>query len=376
MPTTDALPDSITDYDFALPSELIAQSPSAQRDEARLLVVRRDPTKGMPRYEDLSVRDLPALARSEPALRRSLWVRNRSKVIPARFYARRPSGGRHEIVLLREEEPGLWSAIVRNIASFRYPQQLFIEASSNSVVTQSEPIELSSPAPNKIDFGTRDVLKLLERVGEMPLPPYIHTREPTRDRERYQSVWARDDKAASAAAPTASLHFTPELCAALEEAGASFADLVLHVGLGTFEPLRQNSLSAHALHAERLEVEATTVRQLEEHCAAKQPIVCVGTTALRCLESLPLNGAPTPPEAQLRIEGSGNIRGETRLFVRPGFNVRYATALLTNFHLPQSTLLVLLCTFCKDRELVLNAYKHAVAKGYRFFSFGDASLWL
>jgi S-adenosylmethionine:tRNA ribosyltransferase-isomerase len=365
------LSDLIADYDFALPESQIAQEPAARREDARLLVVRRHPEGGMPRFEDLLVSELPALAAQEPSLRQALWVRNVSKVIPARFYARRPSGGVHEIVLTEERGGNVWDAMIRRSARFKYPQELLVD-------TPRGERRLVSPGPGLIDLGGfgDDPLAVLHEIGEMPLPPYIHTRIPARDRERYQTVWARDEHAKSVAAPTASLHFSPELVSSLRAEGAEFCDLALHVGLGTFEPVRGNTLSGHDLHAERVEVAASTLSSLETALASRRPRVALGTTALRSLESLPLAGKAADSRADFSLGADGSLRGRTRLFVRPGFEFRHTTALMTNFHLPQSTLLVLVSCFAGSRTLALDAYKHAVARGYRFFSFGDASIWI
>jgi S-adenosylmethionine:tRNA ribosyltransferase-isomerase len=365
------LSDLLADYAFDLPEELIAQEPSANREDARLLVVRRNPERGLPRFEDLKVSDLPRLAAEElPGTR---WVRNRTRVFPARFYARRPTGGRHEIVLTREKEPGVWEALVRGSAHFQYPQELTTDGEAQ--------VAIRALGPGLIDLRglPMPMLELLSRIGEMPLPPYIRKRDPRRDRDRYQSVWAREDRSGSVAAPTASLHFTDELCSRMHAAGADFADIVLHVGLGTFAPVRVERLSEHSLHAEPIEVEAEAFARLEEAAGASlehSRLVPLGTTALRTLESLPLRGEASGPGAELQQGADGAWRGETRLFVRPGFQVRYSKALFTNFHLPESTLFVLVATFCGSRELALEAYRRAVRERYRFFSFGDASIWI
>lgn len=368
--TNPDLTDLLSDYNYDLPDELIAHEPAATREAARLLVVRRNPERGLPRFEDLRVSDLPDVVASEPSLKNALWVRNRSRVIPARFYARRPTGGRHEIVLTEEKEPGVWDAIIRGSSAFKYPQPLAPDGHSH----------LGFQA---LDARTIDVRgwsspleEFLEANGEMPLPPYIKTRDRTRDRDRYQTVWARPDKAASVAAPTASLHFSDELTRTLEtRTGASFADIILHVGLGTFEPVRTPRLSEHTLHDERIEVEAESLRRLETALTDNRPRIALGTTALRTLESLGLGGRAPAPEARLETTPSG-VRGRTHLFIRPGHEFRYANSLFTNFHLPESTLLVLVATFAGSRQLALEAYRHAIENRYRFFSFGDASLWI
>jgi S-adenosylmethionine:tRNA ribosyltransferase-isomerase len=367
------LSDFLADYHFELPEELIAQEPSAKRSEARLLLVRRDPPTGLPRFEDLSISDLPALVRETPQLRDSLWLRNRSRVLPARFYAKRPSGSRHEIVLLEETSPGLWSALMRNSAKMHFPQELFVDG-----LPPGEEQRILCPSPGVVDVRSlkQPLSQLLSRVGEMPLPPYIKKREAARDQARYQPVWALQEHEKSVAAPTASLHFTDELLSSLEKSGVEFADSVLHVGLGTFEPVRCERLSEHELHDERIYVDSKDFHKLDERARAKRPILCVGTTALRCLESLPLAGHSLRPEVRCEQTAEASISGRTRLFVKPGFEFRFTSALLTNFHLPESTLFVLVATFADSRTLAQEAYAHAVANRYRFFSYGDASLWI
>jgi len=365
--------DRLQDYGFELPEELIAQEPAPQREDARLLVVRRDPGRGLPRFEDLRVSDLPQLVRSEPTLQNSRFVRNRSRVFPARFYARRSTGGRHEIVLTQERSPGIWEALIRGSAHFTYPQRL--------VTDGAQQVEILVAGPKLLDLRNlpMPLMELLAQIGEMPLPPYIRSRDAMRDRERYQSVWARNDKIGSVAAPTASLHFTESLVASLRSSGASFSDIVLHVGLGTFAPVRVENLSEHELHAEPLEVEPEAFRELSEASGTSlesSHLVPLGTTALRTLESLPLRNLAAGPGAELQRGPDGTWRGSTRLFVRPGFQVRYSKALFTNFHLPESTLFVLVSTFAGSRKLALEAYAHAIRARYRFFSFGDASLWI
>jgi S-adenosylmethionine:tRNA ribosyltransferase-isomerase len=367
------LSDFLADYHFELPEDLIAQEPSERRIDARLLVVRRNPPTGLPRFEDLRISDLPALVRETPQLSESLWLRNRSRVLPARFYAKRPSGSRHEIVLLEETSPGLWSALLRNSAKMSFPQELFVDG-----LPQGETQRILCPAPGVVDVRplSKPLAQLLAQVGEMPLPPYIKKREASRDHERYQPVWALGEHEKSVAAPTASLHFTEELLASLAESGVEFADSVLHVGLGTFEPVRCEKLSEHELHDERIFVATRDLTKLDERARNKRPVLCVGTTALRCLESLPLAGQSLRPEVRCEKLTDGSLSGRTRLFVKPGFEFRYTSALLTNFHLPESTLFVLVATFADSRKLAQEAYAHAVAQRYRFFSYGDASLWI
>lgn len=365
------LSDDIRDYSFSLAPELIAQNPSPTRDHARLLVVRRNPQLGLPRFEDLKIIDLPSLIASEGALKGPLFLRNRSRVMKARFYAQRKTGSKHEIVLIKEKSPGIWNALVRNQAKISFPEELEIIGAENATCIVS--------AEGEVDFRqtARPVAQILEEVGEMPLPPYISARDAKRDTERYQSVWADPDKTLSAAAPTASLHFTQQLLDNLNKRGGLFADLYLHVGLGTFEPLRQPFLSQHQLHSESLEVPGETLRVLRTVLARENdkrpPVICVGTTAMRALESLSLFNEPAREGVTL-VEGPAGIRGETSLFIKPGFEFRYADSLLTNFHLPESTLFVLFSTFLGSRQLAQEIYAHAIQKRYRFFSYGDATL--
>jgi S-adenosylmethionine:tRNA ribosyltransferase-isomerase len=224
--------------------------------------------------------------------------------------------------------------------------------------------------PTTLDFSkwTQPVPEILEQIGEMPLPPYIHSRIPARDRDRYQPVWALANQAGSVAAPTASLHFDAHLEQSLTNNGAAWADVVLHVGLGTFEPVRTPKLSEHQLHYERLLIPARTQDAIAQAKSAQKPVVAVGTTALRTLESI--NTIP------LESLANGDLMGRTNLFIRPPFEFQIASALWTNFHLPESTLLVLVATFAGSRDLALRAYRHAVNQRYRFFSYGDASLWI
>jgi S-adenosylmethionine:tRNA ribosyltransferase-isomerase len=369
--------DLIKNYTFELPEELIAQEPSAMRENARLLVIRRNPEKGLPQFEDLLIKDLPQLARETPILNKSLWLRNRSRVLPARFYAERPTGSRHEIVLLEEIENGIWSALIRNSAKMSFPQILYAENSKNSEGSKSSE-KITALAPDRIDMRalSKPLSQWLEEKGEMPLPPYIKSRSQERDRERYQTVWSLEDEQKSVAAPTASLHFTNELVQNIESAGVQFADCVLHVGLGTFEPVRVEKLSEHTLHDERIFVSQKNAALLLEHLRQSRGVLSIGTTAMRTLESLSLLGEDPRENTQIQSSPEGDLTGRTRLFIRPDFEFRYSSALLTNFHLPESTLFVLVSTFAGSLTLAQEAYQHAIHKKYRFFSYGDTTLWI
>ncbi len=359
--------DLISDYNFDLPEELIAQSPAQKREDARLLLVRRYPDKGQPFFEDLEFRDLPLVLR-ENDLDDACFFRNRSAVLPARFYATRSSGSRHEFVLLEEtnEESSKktstdskkWTCIIRNSAKLKFPETMVIEGTDEKfTVLDAQTVDFS---PLK-----KSIAVILEEKGEMPLPPYIKERDALRDNERYQSVWADKKEIKSVAAPTASLHFTEDMVNVLKAEGHQFADCLLHVGLGTFEPMRTDKISEHKMHSERYFVSKENQQLLRDAINEFRPIIPIGSTALRTLESLDLESETVKDQA-----------GRTDLFIKPGFDCQYADALITNFHLPQSTLFVMMSVFGGSPLLAKAAYKHAVEKKYRFFSYGDASLWI
>jgi len=340
---------SLADYDYALPPERIAQAPLAERDEARLLVLER----GNGALEHRSVRELPALLRPG-----DLLVANATRVEPARLRGRKASGGSAGALLLGPgERPGEWSALVRARA-LRVGTKLRFARGEESLEA-----ELSALAAD----GTATLLFAPDAVphalGEMPLPPYIRRLAPrAEDRERYQTVFARVPGAV--AAPTAGLHLTHALLGALARAGVGFAEVVLHVGAGTFRPLRAADLAAGVLHPERFELPEATAEAIAAARARGGRVVAVGTTTTRVLEARARDDGTLEPGA-----------GETRLFVRPGYRFRAVDALLTNFHLPRSSLLLLVAAFA-GREPVLAAYREAVAAGYRFYSYGDAMLIL
>lgn len=365
------LTQNIEDYDFDLPEELIAQAPAAQRREARMMIARRNPTAGEPRFEDVLVSDLPQVIDANPSLKHLPWIRNRSRVFKARCYARRPSGGRHELVFLepvdRDPEQKSARVIARKSKEFRYPQKLILEGGQ-----MADPIEVLALSPNtvQLDRPWYRFLEVLESRGEMPLPPYIKSRDGIRDTNRYQTVWADKNKTGSAAAPTASLHFDEALVVELEQRGVRFHDLYLHVGLGTFEPLRSNHIAENALHHERVEIPLSTAEILNHHKKA----LAIGTTAFRSIESLARMNLRYS-EIQFTNE-HGAICGSTAYFFRPPEQALWVQALLTNFHLPKSSLFVLMATFAGSRALALDAYKWAINKRFRFFSYGDASLWI
>jgi S-adenosylmethionine:tRNA ribosyltransferase-isomerase len=336
-------------FDFDLPDELIAQRPAVPRDSARLLDVAAD---GL---HDRAVADLPGLL--QPG---DLLVFNDTKVIPARLIGTRPSGGKVEVLLIRERAESEWLCFARPTKRLKEGDALTFTGLGARVraINDEGSIVLA------FDRRGADFLAALESSGAVPLPPYIRggVADP-RDRADYQTMFAEID--GSVAAPTAGLHFTPELMQALAGAGVQSARVTLHVGAGTFQPVRTDNLAAHRMHSEWFEVGRAAVAAIERTRAAGGRIVAVGTTTLRALESAAL-GAPAGATLQ---PGSR----ETDIFITPGFEFRVVDLLITNFHLPRSTLMMLVSAFAGHRE-VMALYRHAIESRYRFFSYGDAML--
>ena len=334
----------LSDFDYDLPAELIAQHPAAERTRSRLLHVHRD--GGL---EDLRFSDIANLLDAN-----DLLVVNDTRVIKARLRGHKDSGGEVEVLVERVLDDRRALAQVRASKVPRAGRTLTLGRGVQARVLgrHDEFFEL--------EFD-RDVLEALAAHGEVPLPPYI-THAPLGDDEaRYQTVYAREPGAV--AAPTAGLHFDAALIAALRAKGVAFASLTLHVGAGTFQPVRVDDLSQHVMHAERYRIPQETADAIAEARKKKGRVVAVGTTALRALES-----AAMPGEERLAVGAA-----ETRLFITPGFRFRVVDRLITNFHLPRSTLLMLVSAFA-GTEHIRRAYAHAVAERYRFFSYGDAML--
>ncbi len=343
-----------SDFDFDLPAELIAQAPLPQRSASRLLLLDAGTAPDRPACQDRRVDELPALLRAG-----DLLVFNDTRVLPARVPARKLSGGRIELFLERPL-PGPRALVqLRDSKSLRPGMALQTEGGLVHLVARRAPfweVELPSEA-----------VAFFDAHGMVPLPPYIERPPQPQDRERYQSLLARVPGAV--AAPTASLHFDAALLAALAASGIDSAMITLHVGAGTFQPLRSDAVEEHVMHSERYEISAATVAAIARARAGGARVVAVGTTVARTLETAALTGAGEPGSAPALAAG----HGETTLFIVPGFRFRVIDALLTNFHLPQSTLLMLVSAFA-GRERVLAAYAHAVRERYRFFSYGDAML--
>lgn len=331
-----------SDFSFDLAPELIAQAPLAERAASRLLCLDHQG-----QINDRAFRDLAQQLRAG-----DLLVLNDTRVIPARLLGVKESGGRIEVLVERVLDEHRVLAQLRASKPPRTGARLHLEGAIEARVAGREGdfylLELA---------GQDDVLTLLEQHGHIPLPPYITRPDTLADRERYQTVFARQPGAV--AAPTAGLHFDIEFLDQLRAQGILTAQVTLHVGAGTFQPLRVENLDAHVMHAEWVEVNAQTCEQIAQTKARGGRVVAVGTTVVRSLETAARHGALQP------------FTGDTRLFITPGYEFRVVDALLTNFHLPESTLLMLVCALA-GYEPVMQAYRHAVEQRYRFFSYGDA----
>jgi S-adenosylmethionine:tRNA ribosyltransferase-isomerase len=346
-----------SDFDYELPQELIAQTPAEPRDSSRLMVLDR--TNQTVTHRE-SFRAILDYLKPGDAL-----VVNESKVIPARLFGKKvPGGGQIELLLLRPA-PSFgeytWEALVRPGRGTK-PGARFLFGVEGEQQLAAVVLEISPAGGRYISFE-RDPLPFLEKYGQMPLPPYIH-QQPA-DPQRYQTVYANPALPGSAAAPTAGLHFTPELLQQVQEKGVRLEKVTLHVGLDTFQPVKEENALEHKMHSEWCAIDAGTVARLNETRAEGGRIVAVGTTAVRTLET-----AFDESQGQL-----APFAGDTRLFIYPGKQLKALDGLITNFHLPKSTLMMLISAFA-GRDFVLRAYREAVAERYRFFSFGDAMLIL
>ncbi len=354
------------DFDFALPQELIAQHPAPKRDESRLLVLYRNSGN----IEHGGFRDVLNFFRGG-----DLLVLNDSRVIPARVYgANAKSGGQFELLLLEENSTNDWWTMIRPGKRARIGTQILLRNTRGEFgEAQATVVEKSDEGHYRLKFsGLPDLRKALGEFGRVPLPPYINrddTNGSEEDRERYQTVFAHN--AGSVAAPTAGLHFTPELLEQIRARGVEIHFVTLHVGPGTFLPVKTESLSAHTMHEEPYELSVESARAVNDAKTAGRRVFAVGTTTVRVLESVAQrNGGKLVPES-----------GRTRIFIYPPFEFKIVDALLTNFHLPRSTLLMLVSAFAapgktSGREIALAAYAEAVRQRYRFFSYGDAMLLL
>jgi S-adenosylmethionine:tRNA ribosyltransferase-isomerase len=342
----------VSDFHFNLPQELIAQRPLADRAASRMLHVRRDP---QPVLQDRNFREFADLLRP-----RDLVVFNNTRVFPARLLGRKSGHTASIEVLLTRQTSGTpreWECLVRPGKKVGVGERLIFGA----------PVEMEAEVVARGDFGVRslrfqpteDFFGTLDRLGHVPLPPYIDRHDDGEDRERYQTVYASER--GSVAAPTAGLHFTPEVLKRLQDRGIETAEVTLHVGLGTFQPVRVERVEDHKLHGEYYEISDASAGKINAAVTAGRRVVAIGTTTVRTLEYAALQ------------TGSGRVApgsAEANLFIYPGFEFHVVGAMLTNFHLPESTLLMLVCAFGGQKN-ILRAYRHAVEQYYRFYSYGD-----
>jgi len=359
----------LSDFDFRLPPTQIAQRPLATRDASRMLVLER---RSGP-YVDRDFADFPTLLRGD-----ELLVVNNAQVIPARLRGRRlessaptsnersPAvGAEIEILLARQIDAVTWETLVRPGRKMHVGQRMQFGDGH----LQAEVIAHGDHGQRTLRFSSNaggDITSQLHATGHIPLPPYIDRADEPADSERYQTIFA--SRPGAIAAPTAGLHFTPEVIAKIRARGVEICELTLDVGLGTFQPIRSDTLEGHTMHAESYEIPPETAERVTRAKRQGRPVVAIGTTAVRALEDAAQRSAQAHSHDVL-VAGPG----EARLFITPGFAFRAVDALLTNFHLPRSTLLALVCAFA-GREAVLAAYRHAVEAGYRFYSYGDCML--
>ena len=332
----------LSDFDYRLPERLIAQAPLAQRSASRLLLV--DPKSD--RLVDKRFNDLTALVESG-----DLLVFNDTRVIPARLFGRKQSGGKVEGMVERILDD---ETLLAHIRTSKAPKP------GTSLILENE-IECTMQAREDDLFvlqqGSRPWIALLEQYGHVPLPPYIQRADADTDRERYQTVFASNPGAV--AAPTAGLHFDDAMLESLQRRGVRLAQITLHVGAGTFQPVRGDNIDSHVMHPELIDVAASVVELIHQTRQQGRRVIAVGTTVVRSLETAAATGKLLP------------FRGESTLFIKPGYSFNTIDAMLTNFHLPRSTLLMLVSAFA-GTDLIRRAYAHAVAEQYRFFSYGDA----
>ena len=337
----------LSDFMYDLPEERIAQTPVEPRDHSRLMVLHRDTDQ----IEHKHFYDVIDYLNPGDVL-----VINETRVIPARLFGERAGGGACEVLLLRQLGPKRWETLVKPGKKLKPGAEITFGGGR----LRARIAETTDVGGRIVDFDCEGTFEAaLDELGEMPLPPYIHER--LEDKERYQTVYAKQE--GSAAAPTAGLHFTPELLDRIREKGVDVVPVLLHVGLGTFRPVKTENVEEHEMHSEYFEVTAEAAARINAARERGGRVVAVGTTSVRPLESAAENGVLLPK------------RGETSIFIKPGYRFQMVDALITNFHLPGSTL-VMLVSALYDREKILAAYEEAVRDEYRFFSFGDAMLIL
>ncbi len=335
----------VTEFDYELPEELIAQTPIKKRDESRLMVLnRKEQTIEHKIFKDIIDYLKPG----------DVLVRNNTKVIPARLYGKKETGAKVEFLLLNNIEGDIWESIVRPGNKLHVGTKVIF----GDGILEAEILEIMPGGTRKVEFKYDGIFnEILDKIGLMPLPPYIH--ESLKEKDRYQTVYAKYD--GSAAAPTAGLHFTPELLEKIQEKGVEIANVTLHVGIGTFRPVKEDTVEAHKMHSEHFYIKQEDVDKINKAKQEGRRVIAVGTTSCRVLESI-------------ADENTGMVKpieDDTEIFIYPGYKFKCIDGLITNFHLPQSTLLMLVSALA-GKEYIMKAYKEAVKEKYRFFSFGDA----
>lgn len=335
----------VSEFNYKLPEELIAQTPTKKRDESRLMVLNRKEQT----IENRVFKDIIEYLKPGDIL-----VRNNTKVIPARLYGKKDTGANVEFLLLNRIENDIWECIVRPGNKLHIGTKVIF----GNGLLEANILDIMPGGTRKVEFYYKGIFnEILDQIGLMPLPPYIH--EELKEKGRYQTVYAKYE--GSAAAPTAGLHFTEELLDKIQKKGIQIANVTLHVGIGTFRPVKENTIEEHKMHSEHFYIKQEDCEIINKAKQEKRRVIAVGTTSCRVLESIAdeKTGMVKPQEA------------DTNIFIYPGYKFKCIDALITNFHLPQSTLLMLVSALA-GRDYIMNAYKEAVKEKYRFFSFGDA----
>ena len=334
----------VSEFNYELPQELIAQTPLKKRDESRLMILDKERQT----IEHRTFKDI--IDYLEPG---DCLVRNNTKVIPARIYGKKETGANVEFLLLNNIEGDIWESIVRPGNKLHVGAKVIF----GDGLLRAEILDTMPGGTRKVKFYYNGIFnEILDKIGLMPLPPYIH--EELKEKDRYQTVYAKYN--GSAAAPTAGLHFTPELLQKIEEKGVKIANVTLHVGIGTFRPVKEETVEEHEMHSEHFYIKQEDVNKINETKEQGKRIIAVGTTSCRVLETI--------------ADKKGMVKeteGDTKIFIYPGYKFKCLDGLITNFHLPQSTLLMLVSALA-GKEFILKAYNEAVKEKYRFFSFGDA----
>ena len=335
----------LSEFNYELPEELIAQIPIKKRDESRLMILnRKEQTIEHKKFKDI-------LEYLKPG---DVLVRNNTKVIPARLYGKKETGANVEFLLLNNIGNDIWEAIVRPGNKLHVGTKVIF----GDGILEANILEIMPGGTRKVEFKYQGIFnEILDQIGLMPLPPYIH--ETLKEKDRYQTVYAKYE--GSAAAPTAGLHFTPELLQKIEEKGIEIANVTLHVGIGTFRPVKEEKIEEHKMHSEHFYIKQEDVDKINKAKQEGRRIIAVGTTSCRVLESI----------ADEKTGMVKPIEDDTEIFIYPGYKFKCIDGLITNFHLPESTLLMLVSALA-GKEYIMKAYKEAVKEKYRFFSFGDA----